>query len=101
MCQLKSWNSGLVGDELNCNVLFFAHAADAVGCKEQSMAIPQGTTVSELFDIIALEHPQFETLKECCAVAMNLQMCCLLSTCDEIAGKVSVEDPITKGLKLY
>lgn len=75
MCQLKSWNSGLVGDKLNCNVLFFAHAADAVGCKEQSMAIPQGTTVSELFDRIALEHPQFETLKECCAVAMNLQMC--------------------------
>ena len=60
---------------MNCNVLFFAGAADAVGCKEQTWSMPRGATASELFDTIALEHPQLATLKDCCAVAMNVQIC--------------------------
>ena len=65
----------MVDGELHCNVLFFAGAAEAVGCREIQLTIPIGTTARDAFDIIARDHEQFTSFKDCCAVAINLQIC--------------------------
>lgn len=62
-------------DNLTCTVLFFAAAAEAVGCDNQELTLQSGSTVSDVFDSFAQNHPQFAAMKRSCAVALNSTLC--------------------------
>ena len=73
-CRLKNWNNGLEDDKVQCTVLFFAAAADAAGCNEQTMRLHLGTTASDLFDELATNSGALAPLKKTCAVAIDQQL---------------------------
>ena len=65
----------MAGGELKCNVLFFAAAAEAAGCRETELVVPSGSTVSDAFDLLASKHEQLIQLCALCAVAIDQQIC--------------------------
>ena len=60
---------------LTCTVLFFAAAAEAAGCDNQELTLQIGSTVSDVFDVIAQAHPEFAAMKRSCAVAIDATLC--------------------------
>ena len=60
--------------ELTCRVLFFAAAADAVGCRETSLSLPIDATAGDAFDAIAETHEALAAIKKQCAIAVDHQL---------------------------
>ena len=65
----------MVEDKLTCTILFFATAAEAVGCDNQELTLKSGSTVKDVFDAIVQDHEQFASLKNNCAVAIDTALC--------------------------
>ncbi|MBC8309976.1 MAG: MoaD/ThiS family protein [Phycisphaerales bacterium] len=61
--------------EIKCNVMLFASAAEAIGCRDKVMMMPIGSTAGDLFDTLAGDNEQFLALKEWCAIAIDKQLC--------------------------
>ena len=64
----------MAGDELTCRILFFAAAADAVGCRETSLSLPIDATAGDAFDAIAATHHALAEIKNQCAIAVDHQL---------------------------
>lgn len=60
---------------MKCNVLFFAAAAQAVGCRETELVVPSGSTVGDAIQLLATKHEQLNQLNAQCAVAIDQQIC--------------------------
>ena len=65
----------MADDELKCKVLFFAAAAEAVGCRSIEMTMKHSTTVCDLVDTIGSMHEKFDAVKEWCAFAIDQKLC--------------------------
>ena len=55
-------------------MLFFAAAAEAVGCRETSLSLPIDATAGDAFDAIAATHEALATIKDQCAIAVDHQL---------------------------
>jgi len=55
-------------------VLFFAAAADAVGCRETSLSLPIDATAGDAFDAIVETHEALAAIKNQCAIAVDHQL---------------------------
>ncbi len=64
----------MAGDELTCTVLFFAAAADAVGCRETSLSLPIDATAGDALGAIAETHEALAAIKDQCAIAVDHQL---------------------------
>jgi molybdopterin converting factor small subunit len=60
---------------MNCTVLFFALAADTVGCRQKELIMPIGSKVEDVFERITAEHDEFRSLQYTCAVAIDTKLC--------------------------
>ncbi len=56
-------------------MLFFAAAAEAVGCRETSLSLPFNATAGDAFDAIAATHEALAAIKDQCAIAVDHQLC--------------------------
>ena len=56
-------------------MLFFAAAAEAVGCRETSLSLPTNATAGDAFDAIAATHEALAAIKDQCAIAVDHQLC--------------------------
>ena len=72
--------------ELKCNVMLFASVAEAIGCRNKVVMMPNGATASDLVDALAQDNEQFLALKEWCAIAIDKQLC---------SAETSLEDGCT------
>jgi len=59
---------------MKCKVLFFAAAAQAMGCREQEITVQQGTTAGEVFDTLAHGCEPLAVLSSICALAVDGQL---------------------------
>lgn len=55
-------------------MLFFAAAAEAVGCRETSLSLPTNATAGDAFDAIAATHEALAAIKDQCAIAVDHQL---------------------------
>ena len=55
-------------------MLFFAAAADAVGCREISLSLQGDATAGDAFDAIAITHEALAEIKNQCAIAVDHQL---------------------------
>jgi molybdopterin converting factor small subunit len=60
--------------EMECTALFFASAAQAMGCREKIVSLPLDTTVGDAFDLLAIECVQLQSLVASCAYAIDGQL---------------------------
>jgi molybdopterin converting factor subunit 1 len=65
----------LVEGDLHCTVLFFGSAAEIVGSREVTITMPIGSTAGDLFEVVTSKLDGFATLEDCCAFALNSQLC--------------------------
>jgi molybdopterin converting factor small subunit len=64
---------------MNCTILFFAVAADTVGCRQKELTMPIGSRVEDVFERVVLEHEEFQSLRNTCAVAIDTKLCSVTS----------------------
>ena len=55
-------------------MLFFAAAADAVGCREILLSLPIEATAGDAFDAITVTNEALAEMKHQCAIAIDYQL---------------------------
>ncbi len=60
--------------KITCNVLFFAAAAQAMGCREQEISVERNATVGDVFDELVETSEQLASLSSSCALAVDGQI---------------------------
>jgi molybdopterin converting factor subunit 1 len=65
----------LAEGDIHCTVLFFAVAAEIVGCRQKELTMPIESRVEDVLERICAEHGKLRSIRSSCAVAIDSKLC--------------------------